>query len=206
MRVRGVEIRSGLTVNSVIWISSLRAGEEGLTRRVTEDLSTFFGSIALPFQMYNAESVPLLEDALGKIEQATHSGMRPILHFDMHGSKENGLEIAETKKFASWPLVVKKLQAINIASHNNLCVVSGSCFGLHAIRQVTINEACPFYVLIAPENEVSFGFLEDHTVPFYTDVFSAGDLIKSYDRKDACRRADQVHSPVVQRKIGKGTP
>jgi hypothetical protein len=49
---------------------------------------------------------------------------------------------------------------------NNLVVVAGVCFARNAILQIKISEACPVYMLIAPETGVTFGFLEDNTVPF----------------------------------------
>ena len=110
------------------------------------------------------------------------TGTGPILHFDMHGSKEKGLEIAATGERVPWPDLVKKLQAINRATGNNLCVISASCFGLHAIMQIKIIETVPFYVLIAPENEVIIGFLEDHTVSFYNDVFSSCDIVAAHKK------------------------
>jgi hypothetical protein len=176
-----MDITAGLTVNTLFWISSLRAGEEGPTRRVLENLEVECQRIGLPFKVYEPTSVPLLLDALEKIEEASRKGMRPIIHFDMHGSISKGLEIAAAKESGSWPVVVERLKAINIATKNNLCVVSGACFGLHAIKEVTITEPCPFYILIAPEHEVSFGFLEDHTAAFYAEVFSSADIMKAYE-------------------------
>jgi len=49
--------------------------------------------------------------------------------------------------------------------------VAGVCFARNAILQIKISEACPVYMLIAPETGVTFGFLEDNTVPFYQELF-----------------------------------
>jgi len=171
---------SGADVSSLLWISSIRSGEEGWTGRITEDLSAYCRSIELPFIRYDVPNRALLEDALEKIAQTARHGARPFLHFDMHGSKQKGLEIAASKEYVPWKPVVKKLQNINVATGNNLCVLSASCFGLNAIWHVKIMEPCPFYMLIAPESEVSVGFLEDHIVKFYKDVFSHGDIVKAY--------------------------
>ena len=176
-----MKINAGLRVNSLFWISSLRPGEEGPTRRIVEDLKAECRRIGLPFQLYEPRSVPLLLDALEKIADAARQGMRPIIHLDMHGSAAKGLEIAAAKESASWPAVVERLKTINIATQNNLCVVSGACFGLHAIKQVTVTEPCPFYMLIGPEQEVTFGFLEDHIAAFYAEVFLSADIMKAYE-------------------------
>jgi hypothetical protein len=75
--------------------------------------------------------------------------------------------------------VIPRLQAINVATCNNLVVVAGVCFARHAILQVKVSEACPVYMLIAPEMKVTFGFLEDNTVAFFQEIFSSGDVNKA---------------------------
>lgn len=171
-----MEFAGGLSVNMVCWISALRPVEKPITKALVNDLAVVLKSIQCPLKYYDAESPALFLDALRKVSGAAKDGLRPILHLDMHGSKKHGLEIGATKQLVPWPAVVHELQAINKATGNNLCVVSASCFGFHAISQIKIAEACPFYLLIAPENEVTLGFLADHTVDFYRDVFLGGDI------------------------------
>ena len=87
---------------------------------------------------------------------------------------------ARTIDLAPWTSVVPKLQAINLAAKGNLCVVAGVCYALHAIKQIKISEPCAVHMLIAPEEVVHVGFLEDETVKFYQEVFSSG-----HDREGA---------------------
>ena len=47
--------------------------------------------IQLPLQVYQPGNVALFFDALDKIEVAARAGMRPMIHFDMHGSISKGL-------------------------------------------------------------------------------------------------------------------
>jgi len=42
-------------------------------------------------QVYQPGNVALFFDALDKIEVAARAGMRPMIHFDMHGSISKGL-------------------------------------------------------------------------------------------------------------------
>jgi hypothetical protein len=53
---------------------------------------------------------------------------------------------------------------------------------MKAARQVTLSEPCPFFILIAPENEVSSGFLEDNTVAFYKSLFEGGEIVEAHAR------------------------
>ncbi len=56
----------------------------------------------------------------------------------MHGSADDGVEIAATGELVPWDTVVDALRRINKATGNNLEVVAAVCFGLHAIRETII--------------------------------------------------------------------
>jgi hypothetical protein len=86
-----ISFTSTLRVNALFWISSLKPGEEGTTRRVTEDLTPFFNSIGLLHQFWTPGSAAELDEALDAIAQAATEGMCPIVHFDTHGSDRLGL-------------------------------------------------------------------------------------------------------------------
>jgi len=176
-----MKFSGSLNYNSIFWISSLNSEECGPTRRILEDLTVQCKMAELPLQIYSVESASLLLDVLATIEEAAIEGLQPLIHFDMHGSKDQGLRVAASNENVDWDTVVKHLRAINIATKNNLCVVSGVCFGFQAIREVTMSEACPFYMLIAPENEINVGFLEDHIGSFYTEMISSNDIMNSYE-------------------------
>ena len=111
-----MEIPSGLTMNSLIWLTSPRPDDEGWTARIIEDVETICRANGVPFQVYTVPSRALLEDAFDKIADAARQGCRPFLQIDMHGSIELGLEIAGSKEFMSWPAFAGKLRGINVAT------------------------------------------------------------------------------------------
>jgi hypothetical protein len=43
-------------------------------------------------------------------------------------------------------------------------------------------DACPFYMLIAPQNEITAGFLEDNLFNFYSNAFTALNIVEPYER------------------------
>jgi hypothetical protein len=98
----------------------------------------------------------------------------------MHGSKEADLQIGKTGEHLSWNAFTAKLRAINVVTENNLCVILASCFGFHAIKSVSLFEACPYSILIGPTEEVTFGFLEKSTVSFYKQLFESGEITSAY--------------------------
>jgi hypothetical protein len=109
-----------------------------------------------------------------------HSGLRPIVHLDTHGNAENGIKIIASGEYVLWPDLVDRFRKINIATGNNLCVISGACYSMNAVWQVKLSEPCPFFMLIAPEYEVSSGFLEDKIFRFYSSAFDSLEIFAAY--------------------------
>jgi hypothetical protein len=96
-----ISFTSTLRVNALFWISSLKPGEEGTTRRITEDLTPFFDSIRLPHQSWTPRSAAELDTTLDTIALAAMEGMYPIVHLDTHGSDRLGLYVAASGEFVS---------------------------------------------------------------------------------------------------------
>ncbi len=167
-----MKIDSGFFMNSVFWLSSARPGEQGWITRIIDDVSVACCSNGMPYQTYEVPSKAALLDALDKIEAAALQGCRPLLYLDMHGSAEKGVEIAASGEYVSWATLVEKFRRINIASDNNLVVIAAACFGLHAIKQTTITQPVPFFMMIAPEHTINVGFL--------LQMLSGNDVMAAY--------------------------
>jgi hypothetical protein len=176
-----LEFSTVAVVNSLFWIMSLEHGEKGTTRRIHEDLLPYLASIKLPFQKFEPKSARDLLDYLDSIAAAASVGMRPIVHFDTHGTAKDGLFISASAEFVAWGDLIAKLRTINVITQNNLCVVSAACCSLNAIRPLKITEPCPFLLLVAPEREVSFGFVEDNIVSFYQKLFDGLDIMNAFN-------------------------
>lgn len=168
---------SSFSNNAVILISSPRGGEENVGRRLAEDLAVL--RIALHdfhFEHHNVSSRQDLIELLRRIASQVKNGLRPIIHFDMHGDQRRGLELNPARDYAGWPELVAWLRKINKRTRNNLCVVAASCFGLNMIRPISIHHAVPFYCLIAPEQEVPLGFVDEKMSLFYRQLLEKGSL------------------------------
>jgi hypothetical protein len=48
--------------------------------------------------------------------------------------------------------------------------------------EINIGNPAPFFALIAPENAVNFGFVEQRTVPFYKEVFGGLDVVSAHQK------------------------
>ncbi|WP_241082642.1 hypothetical protein [Achromobacter xylosoxidans] len=168
--------------NSVVWITSLPEDELGPSNRMAESvegISTENFSFIRRCVRRNSELEQLLNEVAVR---AREDGLRPMLVLDMHGHSENGLSVAEPREFVSWERLAELLREINLATHNNLCVVGAACYALTAIKSLTVTSPAPFFVLFAPEEEVNVGFLESNLPKFLEDVFSNGDVDAAYER------------------------
>ena len=178
-----MQLDTGFSCNSVIWLTSLPDSELGPTRRMVEDMESLKAEISIGFQHIQVTSAAHLKSLLAELSyHASENGMRPLLHFDMHGNKEEGLHIAQSSEYCSWDELYSNLQGLNQATGNNLVVVGAACFGLRSIMPIKLDKPAPFFVLLAPEEEVHVGFLEDNAVGFYRELFASGSLDATYSR------------------------
>lgn len=177
-----MQFTSTAKINSLFWITSLRNDEVGVTRRVLEDLEPLCASRQLPFEQFAPATASDLLVTLDVIaERATH-GMLPIIHFDTHGSANEGIHIVQSGQNVSWASLVEKLRTINRITGNNLCVVSCACFSFHVVSELDINQTAPFFILLAPEQDISAGDIEANIVSFYRDALDCEDLVTSHKR------------------------
>lgn len=178
-----MQLDTGFSCNSIIWVTSLPENDLGPTRRMVESMEALANETSIGFQHIQVNSAEHLKKLLGElIIHTSEHGMLPLLNFDMHGSKNDGLYIAKTFEYIPWDVLSSCLQELNKATGNNLVVIGASCFGLRAIMPIKLDKPAPFFVLLAPEEEVCVGFLEDSLPAFYRDLFTSGSLDSAYSR------------------------
>src|SRR3954447_2005964 len=94
------EMLTTASVNTVIWISSLtNSDERQSTEQVLAFLEPFLVAIGIKFVRHEPKSDLELRQLLVSLEKQAQSGLRPIIYFDTHGGKKDGLYIAYSKKF-----------------------------------------------------------------------------------------------------------
>jgi hypothetical protein len=176
------QFASYLSVNSVLWIHSLSVKEKGFTDRAIDDLQPILLAAGVHFQSFEPATAADLQNYLGQIAHQAADGLRPIIHFDTHGSAVDGIHIAGSNHHVSWPELVAWLRPINVATGNNLGIVSAACCSMHIYKEISVEKECPFFVMIAPLENVSFGFIERNAVRFYEEVFTGSDVIAAYNK------------------------
>lgn len=176
-----MQLDTCFSCNSVVWLTSLPDSELGPTRRMVEEMESLRAEISIGFQHIQVTSEAHLKSLLEELSRhACENGMRPLLHFDMHGNKDNGLYISQSSEYCSWDDLYRSLQVLNKKTGNNLVVIGAACFGLRSIMPIKLDKPAPFFVLLAPEEEVSVGFLEDNAVCFYRELFASGSVDAAY--------------------------
>ena len=120
-------------------------------------MSSFFGSIDLAFKTFEPQTVAELQKLLDDIALDAKAGAKPIIHFDTHGSKNDGILIQATGELLPWLDICDQLRNINVKTGNNLCIISAACFSAHLMKRVTVTQACPFFLMLAPEDTHTSG-------------------------------------------------
>lgn len=168
---------SGFSNNSIYILDALSSTELQTGRRLSEELGDLAYDVDSPYCSYirTSSSADFLA-ALSKIENLCASGIKPVIHIECHGDVNSGVIIGDQKEKITWEDLSERLRHINKASRNNLGVVMAGCFGLYAIRPITINRPSPFYFLIGSQVEVSAGEIDETMKKFYRALFADGSL------------------------------
>jgi len=178
-----MQLDSGFSCNSVVWIASLSEAELGPSRRMTEEMETHSRHLGFHFSRIDVKQRSDFVDVCNSITfRAREQGLRPILVLDAHGNRGSGLVLSEPGQVMTWIELSALLQQINVSTLNNLCVIGAACFSLRAIAPTKLDQAAPFFVLLAPEQEVNVGFLEDNLPAFFDHLFTHGSLDEAYRR------------------------
>ncbi len=168
--------------NSVFFIDCLSDGDFQTARRLFEDVIHFTDPKLGPrCEYFKISSKQDLVSLLGGIAEQCRQGLKPILHFEAHGSILAGLEIGNQKEKITWTELIPALRAINTATKNNSGVVMAACFGLHIIKPVSIHEPTPFFFLIGSESELYATELEAQLRKFYETIIRGNSLNNAMD-------------------------
>lgn len=178
-----MQLDSRFSCNSVVWIASLPEAELGPSRRMTDAVEAHCNRLGVHFVRADVTRRSELVNVFNRTNhQAKQQGLRPILVLDAHGDRKDGLVLSEPGEAMPWTELGGLLRQINISTVNNLCVIGAACFSLQAIMPTKLDQAAPFFILLAPESEVRIGFLEDNIPAFFDRLFTYGSLDDAYSR------------------------
>jgi len=163
--------------NAVIVIDALVESDFQTARHLADDLAPLTLSDGSPYCRYHKVStVQELLNYLGSIEIECKKGLKPIIHFEAHGSQDAGIQVGEVGEWLNWNQLSEALITINVITKNNLGIVMASCFGFYMISSITIEKPSPFYFLIGSERTVEAGHIDDVMGRFYRKLFDLRSL------------------------------
>lgn len=179
---------SSLSFNWIFVLQSLNTGELQTGKRLVENK---FQEIKLVNKIEFCHTYLELPDraafysAVINIANMCKAGVKPILHFDLHGlSDKSGIALLPSNESISWQEFASICKMLNALCSNNLMVVMASCYGLHAITEVSINEISPYCYLIGSQEKVPAGAIDTGFKEFYSV------LLKSCDVDSAMKELD----------------
>lgn len=178
--------KSGIKVNAVVFIESLRADELHTGRLIEENIGAFLDTIPIYHGYHAVGSRDELFELLDSLcAEAETGNFKPIIQIDAHGDEgKTGIVLQPSGEIVTWRELCAHFQSINAATANNLLVILASCFGFHGIEPVSITELTPFFYFIAPEHEVGAGVVEQQLSHFYRALFSNVGLEEAFGHLD----------------------
>lgn len=176
-----MNITEHFELNALIWVRSLPEDELGPSGRITDDVDNLCRQHSFTFKEVIVGNKSDIASTLRKLVNNVKDGLRPIIHFDSHGSKEHGLLLAPSGEYFSWPELAEALRTINVETSNNLICVFSVCYGCGSVYAIELMKPTLSNIVIAPSREVNVGFLEDKTIEFYRHVLESGDATKAFN-------------------------
>ena len=175
------------TYNKIIVIQGLPEGEYQTGLRLAYDeLNPICGQYNMGLDFIKVINITGLIESLKELEiecKNINKPIYPILHLDIHGaSDKSGLVVLPSTEILKWSEFANYCRAINLACKNNLVIFMSVCYGLHAIRAISINHLTPFYALIGSEQIVNVGFLQSNIPKFYNSLFENSNLIRAVNQ------------------------
>jgi len=172
--------------NEIVILENLNP-EDSSARKLYEDLIHYRGKDG-KFDLLSEkfESLEDLKRIFTKIKEKIKSERRfPILHFEVHGSKE-GI-VLTSKERISWEELNNELMQINIAARSNLVVAMGVCFGGRIdydaiIRAVSENCRSPYFGVFGSHKEMYNEEIYEDFFAFYKALINGANFEEAFSQ------------------------
>src|SRR2546422_669733 len=120
-----------LTFSKIAVVQSLPIGEMQTGRRLRDDLDALnvFHQRGIDVSFHNISGKSQFLACLTQLQQEAIQGIWPLLHIECHGADDTTGIILADRSFIAWAELKPYLTTINIATHCNLLIVLGACYG-----------------------------------------------------------------------------
>lgn len=154
-------------INCLVIVESLTENFTG--RRLFEDVQ--HNSSSFPVKLHQIRTRSEFDELFRTLtHHARTSGLRPILHFEIHGlDDQSGLQLASEEP-VRWTEFADLCRRLVLATSNNLLVTMAVCHGYWAVLDsapVDDKETTPFTWLVGPADTVTSGEIEESFTLFF---------------------------------------
>lgn len=112
-------------------------------------------------------------------EEVEKDRVTPILHLELHGSKDRDGLILANGALIPWEKFVSDMRRINIGTENNLFITMGICFGLNVVLHTLFGKPAPFWGIIGSFHIVKAEDIYIRYQEFYNEFLDSFDLSES---------------------------
>lgn len=130
-------------------------------------------------EFVEVQSLKDWRDIITQIKQEVRDNhIIPIIHFELHGRKNDGLILAN-EDLVPWEHFVSDMRCINIGTENNLFITMGICFGMDILFHTPLDKPAPFFGIVGSLHTL---FIDDIYIryhEFYNEFLQSLYLTKS---------------------------
>jgi hypothetical protein len=176
-------IRAVFQLSGVFIVDALPRGDYQTARRLHDDLLHLKNGSGEPFSCYSrVDSAEDWFSVLRQVEKDCLNGYRPILHIEAHGNEQQGVLLGASNTYLSWGDLGESFLRINEITKNNLGVVLAACHGLFHAYQVDILQPCPYAFLVAPDDQIGAGMVDEQMNHVYRALRQTGELHTAFEQ------------------------
>ncbi|MFP9117703.1 hypothetical protein ACLI08_07940 [Flavobacterium sp. RNTU_13] len=176
---------SEFTFNKVYVIESLDDNERHTGTELYNDLLRWkeFQIADFKADLVLIKTKEEFHEQLSKInDECANNGFYPIIHFEIHGSKDQNGLVLKSGELVTWEDLSDELRLINTTIGNNLFVTLAVCYGAFLMRMIKLSEPSPFWGILGSFDEINLSDILIRYNEFYNDFLRDFDLNKAIDR------------------------
>ena len=165
-----------LDSSSDIKINTNRPDDITLKSNTASKLFKSISSLNIPIVFVKIHNIPMLISFFKELEKGViKKGLIPIVHFECHGSPDEGMFFPGIKKYISWSEMNDLFLMINKHTMNNLLAIVAGCDSFKSTENIDFAKGSPYGCYIGA-NKVTDASIISRFKDFYRYIFIYNDF------------------------------
>lgn len=132
--------------------------------------------VPIPIVFVKIHNIPMLISFFKELEKGViKKGLIPIVHFECHGSPDDGMFFPSIKKYISWSEMNDLFLMINKHTMNNLLAIVAGCDSFKSTENIDFAKGSPYGCYIGA-NKVTDASIISRFKDFYRYIFIYNDF------------------------------